>query len=130
MPVPSATNIKFKFPAFINVDDATIEFAIEEAVIACGDPAIAPGGWIDEANQTLAIMYYAAHLMQVAIMFSESATGQRVSSERTPELSVTYAVPVKASYDDITMTIYGERFLRLVESNFPAVLTVGSAVSM
>ena len=30
MPVPSAANMKFKFPAFLNVDDASIEFAIEK----------------------------------------------------------------------------------------------------
>jgi hypothetical protein len=129
MPVPSSTNLKFKFPAFVNVADESIEFAIEEAVVACGDPNIAPGEWVNDANQTLAIMYYAAHVLQVSIMFAESGTGQIVSSERVGELSVTYAAPRIVS-SDLTMTIYGEKFLKLVEQNFPAVLTVGSAVRM
>jgi Protein of unknown function (DUF4054) len=131
MIVPSATNMKFKFPEFNNVDDATIEFAVEEAVVACGDPNSDFGEWIDAANQTLAMMYYAAHLMQVSIMRATSGgTGQIVSSERTPDLSITYAVPNQNAPIDFTMTIYGERFLGLVRKNFPAVLTVGSAVRM
>jgi uncharacterized protein DUF4054 len=128
MIVPSATNMKFKFPEFRTVDDASIEFAIEEAAVVCGGQ----GNWLDDANQTLAMMYYAAHLLQVSILRAGSGSGQVISSERTPELSVTYAVPEQPSLDkpiDLTMTIYGVRFLGLVTRNFPAVLTVGSAVA-
>lgn len=125
MIVPTATNMKFKFPAFKRIDDGEIEFAIEEAVVACGN-----GDWIDEVNQTLGITYYAAHLLQVALMRAGSGTGQMISSERTPDLSVTYAVPDQSKPIDFTMTVYGERFLGLVRRNFPAVLTVGSAVRM
>lgn len=126
---PTAVNVKFKFaPAFNNVDDATIELAIEEAVVACGADV---GEWIDDANHTLALYYYAAHLMQVAIMrMGSGGTGQIVSSERIGELSLSYAVPPQNTPMDFTMTIYGERFLGLVRSNFPAVLTVNSAVAM
>jgi Protein of unknown function (DUF4054) len=127
MIVPSASNMKFKFPEFNTVDDASIEFAIEEAVVVCGN-----GDWIDDANQTLALMYYAAHLLMVSIMRAQSGTGQVVSSERTPELSITYAVPQQPSLNepiDLTMTIYGVRYLGLVARNFPAVLTVNCAVS-
>ncbi len=126
MIVPTVTNMKFKFPEFRNVDDGTVEFAIEEAVVTCGGE----GHWIDDANQTLAMMYYAAHLLQVSIMRAGSGTGQIISSERTPELSVTYAVPNMNAPIDFTMTIYGERFLGLVRKNFPAILTVGSATAM
>ena len=134
MIVPSAINMKFKFPEFNTVEDASIEFAIEEAVVACGDPNSDHGEWIDEANQTLAIAYYAAHLLMVSIQRAQSAAGQVVSSERVGELSVAYAVPQMSqpteSAIDLTMTPYGVRFIGLVRSNFPAVLTVGSAVSM
>jgi Protein of unknown function (DUF4054) len=127
MILPSATNMKFKFPEFNSVDDATIEFAIEEAVATCGSDS---GQWIDDANLTLGIMYYAAHLLQVSLMRAESATGQVVSSERIGELSVTYAVPDQNRAIDFTMTIYGSRFLGLARKNFPAILTVNSAVRM
>ncbi len=126
-PVATAANMKFKFkPAFDDVDDGTIEFALEEAALTCGD-----GEWIDDANRTLAIMYYAAHLLQVTLMrVASGGTGQIISSERTPDLSITYAVPSQDKPIDFTMTIYGERFLGLVRKNFPSVLTVNSAVRM
>ena len=135
MPVPSASNMKFKFPQFVNVDDGTVEFAIEEAVVSCGDPVTSIGGagWIDDANYTLAVMYYAAHLLQVSIMRGQSGFGQVISSEKTPELSVTYAIPTQPSMTDpidLTMTYFGVRYLQLSRKNFPAVLTVGSAVGM
>jgi uncharacterized protein DUF4054 len=127
MSIPTAANLKYKFsPAFNAVDDATIEFAIEEAVVNCGN-----GDWVDDANQTLGLYYYAAHLLQVAMMRAASGgAGQIVSSERTPDLSVTYAVPDQNVPIDFTMTIYGERYLGLVRKNFPAILTVNTGVAM
>jgi Protein of unknown function (DUF4054) len=125
MIVPSAANMKFKFPNFLSIPDGAIEFALEEAVVACGN-----GDWIDDANQTLGITYYAAHLLQISIMRASSGTGQLISSERTPDLSVTYAVANQTAPLDFNMTSYGVRFLELVRKNFPAVLTVGSAVAM
>jgi hypothetical protein len=132
MPKPTSTNMKFKFPEFIPVDDGTMEFAIEEAVVTCGD--FTPDSeWIDDANQTLAIMYYAAHLLMVSIMRQQSGGGQVIASESTPELKVTYAVPKTPSFDepiDLTMTIYGVRYLGLVERNHPPILTINSAMRM
>jgi hypothetical protein len=128
VPVPSATNMKFKFPEFRVVDDTSIEFAIEEAVVACGSD-----DWIDDANQTLGLMYYAAHLLQVSLERAKSGSGQIVTSERTPELSVSYASPPQSAAGEITdlsTTRYGIRFRELVQKNFPAILTVGSAVRM
>ena len=132
MPVPSATNMKMRFPAFVNVDDGNIEFAIEEAVVACGDTAAQNNSdWIDDANLTLAIQYYAAHILQMSLMRAGSGTGQVISSERTPELSVTYTAPPYPDPNkpiDLTQTIYGVRFLGLVKKNFPAILVVNSAI--
>jgi len=128
---PTATNMKFKFPAFIPLDDASIEFALEEARVVCGE--IGDGNWIDDANQTLGTMYYAAHLLQVSLMRAQSGSGLVVASESTPELSITYRDPGMPKINeviDLTMTEYGVRFMGLVRSNFPAVLTVNSAVKM
>ena len=130
MTVPSSMNMKFKFPEFRNADDGSIEFAIEEGVVACGSVR---GEWADEANHTLAVMYYAAHLLMISMQRVQSGTGQVIVSESTPELSRSYASPPQASISepiDLTMTHYGVRFLGLVQKNFPAVLTVGSAVRM
>ncbi len=127
--VPSATNMKFKFPEFNTLDDATVEFAVEEANVAAGGY----GAWIDDSNQTLAIMYYAAHLLMVSIQRAQSGGAGIVTSQKTPELAVSFAVPPQPSYDkpyDLSTTFYGVRFLGLVSKNFPAILTVGSAVAM
>lgn len=121
-PIPTAMNIKFKFPQFREIDPGVIEFAIEEAVLACNSTK-----WTSDADQTLAMTYYAAHLLQVSLM--RATTGQVKSSERTPDLSVSYAVPSQDKPIDFTMTIYGERFMGLVQQNFPAVMVANSAVA-
>ena len=129
MPVPSAANIKFKYPEFNNVADSSIEFAIEEAVVDVGTDETR---WVDDANYTLAVYYYTAHLIQIAIMRAQSGTGQVKTSERTPELSVTYAQPPFPTMDkplDLTMTNYGVKYLGLCEKNFPPVAVVGSAIA-
>jgi hypothetical protein len=125
--------MKMRFPAFVNVDDDSIEFAVEEAVVACGDTAGQNNSdWIDDANLTLALMYYSAHLLQMSLMRAGSGgTGMVISSERTPELSVTYQAPPYPDLSkpiDLTQTIYGVRFLGLVKKNFPAILVVNSAI--
>jgi hypothetical protein len=133
--VPDVISMKTKFREFVNVDDADIQFAIDEAVVTCGSDL---GEWVDEANHTLAMQYYAAHILLVSIQRAGlgsggSSTGKVILSESTPELSRTYAAPPQASASepiDLTMTHYGVRFLGLVQKNFPAVLTVGSAVRM
>lgn len=123
--MPTARSMKFKFPEFREIDDGTIELALEEAFATCD------GDWVDEANRALGITYYTAHLLKVSQMYAASgASGGLVSSERIGELSVSYSVPDQNKTIDFTMTPYGERFLSLLRQNFPAVLTVNSAVRM
>ena len=124
---PTAVNMKFKFPAFRNIDNGTIEFAIEEAMTSIGN-----ADWIDDANQTLALMYYSGHLLQVAIMRGATPTGQLLTSERAPDLGVSYSTPQQSRGEDYdySMTWYGIRYNKLRDSNFPAVLVAGSAVQM
>lgn len=123
MVVPSAANMKFKFPEFVQVDDTTIEFAVEEASVAVGQ-----GDWINDANLTLALMYYAAHILMVSISRAESATGQMIKSESIGgEIAVTYESiqqPSDKNPDDLTTTPYGVRYLRLLKQNMPAVIVV------
>jgi hypothetical protein len=132
MTVPSSMNMKFKFPEFTDIADTSIEFAIEEAVVANDGKAIANGGeWISDAEQTLAVMYYAAHLMQMSIMRAASGTGQIITSDRIGELSISYGGSANpGGPSDFKMTTYGTKYLDIVRRNFPAVLTVNSAVRM
>lgn len=125
MNLPTVASMKFKFPAFRVIDDGTIEFALEEAIATC-----ASGDWVNEANRTLGITYYAAHMLQLSLWYGQSGTGALVSSERTPDLSVNYATPNMSTTGDFDLTIYGKRFKQLLDWNFPAVLVVNSAVRM
>jgi hypothetical protein len=118
--IPSALNIKMKFPEFQAQDDATIEFAIEEAQRSVDDSWIA-------ADQTLAIMYLAGHYLMVSIQRAESAEGEVVQSERIGPLSITYKIPEQASAasaSDLTTTAYGTRFRELLVRSNPAVAIV------
>ena len=128
MTMPSATTFKMKFPAFVGTDDGQIEFALEEAGVACGK--FGDGNWIDDANQTLAVYYYAAHQLQVALMRASSGTGQIISSERVPDMSITYAVPSQDKPIDFNMTIYGQKFDELARRNFSHAFVVNCGVKV
>lgn len=116
--VPSAFNMKMKFaPAFDDTDDATIEFAIEEASGQVGD------AWIKD--QTLAIMYLAAELLSVQ-KTSAANDGQIVSSETFGRISVTYKTSDTTLSSNAAdyQTMYGKRFADLYRKNFGGTILV------
>jgi hypothetical protein len=126
MPTPSAMNLKFKFPKFVALPDTVVEFAIEEAIQACDST-----GWTSDGVQTLAIMYYAAHLLQTSITAAATPTGQLITSERIGELSQSYGgFGGEGAAGYFQSTDEGRKFWQLLTNNFPAVVTVGSAVRM
>jgi hypothetical protein len=121
MIVPTATNLKLKFPEFATLDDATVEFAIEEAALFVDD------SWLVD-TQTLGILYLAAHRLMISQMAAMSATGQIVQSERMGEMSVTYAQVPQASaavdVSDFSITWYGRRYMELAHINNPPIAVI------
>ena len=122
MIVPTAVNLKMKFPEFAIVPDASAEFAIEEA-----------SRWVDDSwlpnDQTLAILYLAAHLLMVSIIRAQSATGQIITSERMGEISVTYLtsslLPSQTHFSsDLLTTLYGTRYLEMAHVNVPPIAII------
>ena len=114
----TAANIKLRFSEFENIDDAKIEFAIEEASRCIDD------SWLAK-DKNLAWAYLSAHYLMVSISRSVSGTGQKVISERIGEISVTYSDPPQQSSEtDMTTTPYGVRYLELVGKNFPAIMVI------
>lgn len=118
--IPTATSMKLKFPEFIEVDDVTIEFAIEEASYGVGD------NWT--AGSSIAIMYLAAHLIAagqaaiIAMEAMEEGSGS-ISKESIGRISIAYKVPstaanADATADDFASSSYGRRFLELRDLNF------------
>ncbi len=114
--VPTATSMKLKFPVFVDTDDTTIEFAIEEAALTVTDT------W--EVQGSLALMYYAAHLIAAGVAAANAfeGGGGAVASETIGRMSITYKAPTvtnaNAVADDLSSTSYGRRFEEIRALNF------------
>lgn len=115
---PTAASMKLKFPEFAAQNDATIEFAIEEAMLGVD------ASWMPQYI-TLALMYLAAHHMMVTISRAESATGQRLKSESMDGMSKMYDTDtVRPDPADYTTTTYGARYLEMLGDNKPGVMLI------
>ncbi len=57
--VPTADDLKNRFPVFAAVDDATVDIMLAEAV------ALVDDSWSSQADFTLGRLLYAAHLLTV-----------------------------------------------------------------
>lgn len=114
--IPTASAIKLKFPEFSGVPDATIEFAIEEAMLGVDDT------WIP-SNGTVALMYLAGHILMVSISRAESGTGQMIKSESMGGMTISYDTDAaKPDAGDYTTTPYGSKYLDLLNVNIPPVV--------
>jgi hypothetical protein len=112
--MPTALSMKLKFPEFRLQDDAVLELDIEEARVSAGNQ------YVDDANQSLATVYLAAHYTMVRVSRAESGTGQVVKSESFGPMSITYdtaSQPVNLDPSDFASTPYGLRYMELVKLN-------------
>lgn len=120
--VVSAHTMKLRFPEFAAVDNAAIEFAIEEANL--GVDATWPA-----SHANLGIMYLSAHYLMVYLSRQESGTGQQIKSESfAGVMSITYAEQAQpltdADTDDLKTTPYGVRYLEMLNRLFTGPLVV------
>jgi len=114
----TTANIKMRFSEFEDVDDAKIEFAIEEAGRCIDD------SWLVK-DKMLAWSYLSAHYLMVWVSRAASGTGQKIASERIGEISVTYDNTAgQSSETDLTTTPYGVRYFELAQKNFPAIMVI------
>lgn len=120
MIVPTASNVKFKFPEFASVADSDVEFAIEEASRNVDD------SWL-EGDRTLALMYLTGHYLAQSLQRAASATGQKIRSERVGDMSITYenpTEPTNVDQNDLYTTMYGRRYMELAHINFPGIAVI------
>jgi len=118
MILPTATSMKLKFPEFRDVEDATIEFAIEEASYGVGD------NWTSGAG--LAVMYFAAHLIAAGKVAGDIMSGEStgdIASESIGRISIKYNKPQttsasEATADELASSSYGRRYLEFMSLNF------------
>lgn len=117
---PTAQSMKLKFPEFAEQDDASIEFALEEAARNVDDT------WLAK-DKNLAWMYMAAHYLSVAINNATVVNNKQVASESIGEISVTYAQPTQSVVKDptdLSTTSYGMRYRELSKLNFPPIMVI------
>lgn len=101
---PNVISFKTQFPEFSNVDDTTVQIALDECEQYVDD------SWGDQ--QIPATMFLAAHLLSIAQQGSATG-GQMITSERIGQISVSYAASggaVGAGESMLTNTIYGRQF--------------------
>lgn len=116
--IPTAADLKTRFPEFSTVDDAVVTARIEEATRMVDET------WT-EGDYTLAIELYAAHIMALEGLGtgpdSQNNTGQLANFQtiRSGQLTLT-----RGSYgsggdtgDWYCSTRYGSRFWRLLKQN-------------
>lgn len=113
--VPTATSMKLKFPEFADLDDAVLEFAIEEARDSVADE----DAWTIQANK--ALLYLSAHYVSAGRAAAAGDTGE-IASESIGRLSITYKNSASANSgavaDDLTTSSYGRRYDEIRKLNF------------
>jgi uncharacterized protein DUF4054 len=117
----NASTIKLRFPMFRRLDDAIIEYVIEEAI-----PDVDPVEFAD--RYVMALNNLVAHRLMIWVQRIESGTGQVIQSMNVGgEISFSYAaqeMPSKEEFLDYHTTPFGVRFLDLCDLCIPAVLII------
>lgn len=102
---PTVQNMKIRFPEFESLEDAVVEFALEEAGLVLGS-------WNGTAR-ALCQMYLAAHLLAVS-RATASADGREVIAESIGRLSTMYARgDPTTGVGEMNSTFYGKRYQQL-----------------
>jgi len=104
-------DFKIRFPEFVTVDDARIQFWLDDAALEVGEAAWGP---LYEKGS----MLLAAHLLELDIQRVDSGSGSsslaRVTSKKVGDVSVTFARSSTDSTEDwYNQTDYGSEYLRL-----------------
>jgi uncharacterized protein DUF4054 len=113
---------KSMFPSVGDIDDATLQTALDEAALYVDD------SW-DEQDFTMATFYLAGHFVEAAQNVS-GTQGRLVTSERIgTEISVSYASATapsaqSTSYPSLVTTSFGLMFLSLLRRNSPGIAVV------
>jgi hypothetical protein len=114
----TAASVKIRFPVFRNVEDALIEFAIEEANLSV-DPSVFDDWYL------MAFLYYVAHIVMRAMQTLAGGAGQVLRSVSVGgEISYSYETvppPTLADHTDLATTPFGVRFLEICSLKIPAV---------
>lgn len=128
--IPSAADLKTRYPEFTPVDDALVTAVIEEASHMVDD------GW-ELNDQKPGILALAAHLLAMEGWPARATlppgtpippgAGQQVLMRKVGDVTVQYAQTASGSGSggsgllDLALTAYGRRFAQLMKLNAPAI---------
>lgn len=116
--LPTAADLKARIPAFAEVDDALITFAITDAARSVDNT------WT-EGDYATAIIYLAAHNMVGEGVFGrETDIASSVTSSKLGDAQDSYGSLASAGadgYGEYGTTIYGVRYMRLLYLNVAGV---------
>lgn len=128
--LPSATDLKTRYPEFTNVDDGLVDMIIAEASPMVDD------GW-ELSDQKPGILALAAHLLSMEGYPARAAlaagapvplnAGREIISRTVGDVSTQYAQGASQSgggsglLSSLGLTIYGRRFSQLLKLNAPAI---------
>ena len=106
--VPNTDAFKAMFPEFEDVDDTTVQIALDQA-----------GQFVDTSwggSQTAGQMYLAAHFMVLGQASTDTGVGRVVTSESIGRISISYATgsAVTAGGSALTSTSYGLVFQNML----------------
>jgi len=111
--VPTAADLKTRFPAFEACDDQTVDFALAEAA------ALVDDSWSSQADFTLGRLLYAAHILTLEGYGSGSeakTAGGGLSAFKTIKsgaLTLTRGDDAAAVAGKVETTTFGQRFTQL-----------------
>lgn len=116
----NAATVKMRFPAFRSQPDALVEFAVEEANLAC-DPTKLGSFYVP------AFLYLTAHILARALQLDAGGNGPLRSVSVGGEITYSYVTPdwpKLTDASDLATTAYGIRFLEYVSLSVPAVAII------
>ena len=131
--VPTAADLKARYPEFIGVADALIALVMNECNLVDDD-------W-ETGDQKPAILAFTAHQLSMEGYpkkatnvggFNPGTVGRQITSRKVGDVSTTYAQTTTGGGSgggthlaaSLGTTTYGQRFLQLLELNVPAVWLV------
>ena len=129
MQLPSAANLKSRYPEFTGVADATITLFLSEA------GAMVDETWA-EGDRAPAVLALAAHYLSLEgypgrtsaqASFDVNNSGRDIAMRKVGDVAVQFREPRGASTSgtpSLGSTVYGRRFQQLLMLNCPAIAVV------
>lgn len=126
---PTLTNFRTRYPEFASVDDTLVQTVLDESIAEVGDT------WLDQDRAKAQMLLTAHKLVAEGYLAASSgsdssSSGSVVKMEKAGDHQIEYAVSddsiANAQDGGLETSVYGNRYLKLLRNNFPAVFVAGA----